>query len=928
MLKHIASNHYVASRMEATSEALQDLVRAKIENLRPKLLDLSRRNPLIATKLGPRSNSHIRAVDELPDVLYYKLNNNQEMRLIALPAIEEDPRDESTAEFRDALTNARLTDEKYLMEMEGIDKDADDYLDKSREAERALKDRVRELIGLAPRVQTTAVNLAQHAKNNGVSPSYELPTVESEHEDGRHTDDNIQTLLLPTDLERKLNSILSKCRTWIQETGINVLHVAFGFLEWNDEIQTDTSFAPLVLLQAEIQKTRTYEGTKFSIVGIGEEAELNAVLSEKLRFDFGIELPKFDGVSIESYLKAVADISPKQLTWRVRRQVAIGVFPSARMAMYYDLDPTQPSFPASKIVQSLLAGENSESATPFADEYEVDRPEIESNVPYLVMDADSSQFSALVDVAQGKDLAIEGPPGTGKSQTIVNMIAGALGQGKRVLFVAEKLAALNVVKSRLEAIDLGEFLLPLQAEKSTPEQVIASIRERQEMRGTRPPREYEETLKEFRRVRKQLADYIELVSSSFAQTDLTVHDILGKSMLTNPRLHNVPSNIIAQSNIHSQFLSGSGLTALRTHGEQLERAHSDSTGAKNIWKSTGLLYPDRFTIEDICALARRASIQLLKVANARDALVPFGLNDTSNELLAVVLDCLDSSLPIANIIGAQPLIAMLDSNGVGPMEAFTSRCKAANENAASLSELLAVPPSQEASTTINRMISVCQTFNVMTISRRELADDLEARRSSIQRSRQVGAALELLVEAIPASASWHISSISIARSLMNAAGREALLLRSARTNEPNSSYQLKRLCEEGLALQAIKAELADRTSLPGSVTIEQLTECVSVLRGAGPLSIFSARYRAAKRLFSSISRNKFSKLVAIQLLEEVIDFRRREEEFKDNCIAAGLFGPAFRGLATRFELDIMMSLTPDLASQRIHLYGRTFAREN
>src|SRR5450755_2972550 len=92
MLKHIASNHYVASRMEATSEALQDLVRAKIENLRPKLLDLSRRNPLIATKLGPRSNSHIRAVDELPDVLYYKLNNNQEMRLIALPAIEEDPR--------------------------------------------------------------------------------------------------------------------------------------------------------------------------------------------------------------------------------------------------------------------------------------------------------------------------------------------------------------------------------------------------------------------------------------------------------------------------------------------------------------------------------------------------------------------------------------------------------------------------------------------------------------------------------------------------------------------------------------------------------------------------------------------------------------------------------------------------------------------
>ena len=57
---------------------LAELVKQKIENLRPKLLDLSRRNPLIATKLGPRSNSHIRAVDELPDILYYKLNNGQD----------------------------------------------------------------------------------------------------------------------------------------------------------------------------------------------------------------------------------------------------------------------------------------------------------------------------------------------------------------------------------------------------------------------------------------------------------------------------------------------------------------------------------------------------------------------------------------------------------------------------------------------------------------------------------------------------------------------------------------------------------------------------------------------------------------------------------------------------------------------------------
>ena len=93
--------------------SVTELVRQKIENLRPKLLDLSRRNPLIATKLSPRSNSHIRAVDELPDVLFYKLNNGQELHLIPLPAIEDDPRDEQTIEFRD-FSDQRTADRRAI----------------------------------------------------------------------------------------------------------------------------------------------------------------------------------------------------------------------------------------------------------------------------------------------------------------------------------------------------------------------------------------------------------------------------------------------------------------------------------------------------------------------------------------------------------------------------------------------------------------------------------------------------------------------------------------------------------------------------------------------------------------------------------------------------------------------------------------------
>src|SRR5262249_30236980 len=156
----------------------------------------------------------------LPDILFYKLNNGQKLPLEPLPAIDDDPRDELTRAFRDALINARLTDEQYLAEMGTVDRDADDYIDRTRQIERVLKDKVREAPGLHRRTTGNEINLVHHARINGITPSYELPPPDAEHADGRHNDDNIQTLLLPNDLERKLNAIMSKCRTWIQETGM------------------------------------------------------------------------------------------------------------------------------------------------------------------------------------------------------------------------------------------------------------------------------------------------------------------------------------------------------------------------------------------------------------------------------------------------------------------------------------------------------------------------------------------------------------------------------------------------------------------------------------------------------------------------------------------------------------------------------------
>jgi len=237
-----------------SNEELQELIRAKIENLRPKLLDLTRRNPLVSIRFSPRSNSHIRVVDELPDVLCFYLRDHKKMRFAPLPRLEEDPRDEQTRKFRDLLANARLTDEAYLAAVDEIDPYDDRALEQNRELERELKDRVRESLDMPPRQTARDVSLVQHAKNNGISPSYDLPLPKEEHEDGRHIDTDIQTLLLPDDLERKMNGLMTKCRTWTQETGLNVLHAAFGFLEWGGPHDKENHMSPLVLSALEIEK--------------------------------------------------------------------------------------------------------------------------------------------------------------------------------------------------------------------------------------------------------------------------------------------------------------------------------------------------------------------------------------------------------------------------------------------------------------------------------------------------------------------------------------------------------------------------------------------------------------------------------------------------------------------------------------------------
>jgi len=879
---------------------LQEIIAEKIKNLRPKLLDLSRRNPLILTRMSPRSASHIRVVDELPEILFFRLKSNQRMRLIALPDIDADPKDEETKAFRDAISNARLIDDAYLKAMDAVDRDAEYYLDSARRIERELKDRIREELRLPKRQGGAEVNLAQHARNNNITPSYDLPlpTGEAEH---RHEDNDIQTLFLPKELERKLDAITAKCRTWVQETGINVLQVAYGFLEWSEPNQTGTSFAPLVLSSAKLEKVRTRNGGEYWIGGTGEDAELNGVLREKLR-QFSIELPAFDGHSIEAYIAAVSQLAPTTVsTWKTRRQIAVGVFPSARMAMYHDLDPTHQLLHASDIVRSMLTGVNLESASPFGDEYNVDEPRYEAAVPHLVMDADSSQFSTLVDIAAGKNLAVEGPPGTGKSQTIVNAIAAALASGKKVLFVAEKLAALNVVRARLDAVGLGEFLLTLQAERSTREQVVSSIRDRIEMDKPGSVPDYEGKHSQFKQARSELAEYINLVTTPFKNSGFTVHDILGKSIASS-KFDAVSSSILDACSIPSTYLTKAGLVRLQAITSEASAAHAATRQMTEHWSGTRLRSANRFLVEEVCEHAKHAGSAFLALSVAQERLSDFGipadLSITDAQQLSTFLADV-SGIPRTDAID---IIVPTLHDGAGTcLKQFTANCSRHIGLLRELAVHLAVNPTNEISAALSRVAALCSSLGFETLDPDQIKIHLDSWTLWLAQQHSLLASLEPLTKELPGAEDWLLADIDVAHRAIAEAGPTALYYRNNAAAEPGAASILRKACAEGRLLSEERQRLQAIVPLALDASIEDLSGWLATVRAAGALSVLSKRFRLTKRsVIESLGLAQFEKSTVCSTLERLVSFKRREKSFYSQPRVVALFGHHFAALDTDF----------------------------
>jgi len=313
------------------------------------------------------------------------------------------------------------------------------------------------------------------------------------------------------------------------DRGLWVLYLAVGTLNWDDEAGGKFS-SPLLLLPVQLIR----QGPK-QLPHLGpaeEEPVINPALALKLS-QSEIELPTIDALeAIEpgGYLELFRSAVSHKPRWKVEDSLTLSYFTFAKEAMYRDLLDNEDVISAHPAIVALAAGGRGHDINDFGfdpiPDSEIDARAAADRTP-LVLDADSSQRACIAAALDGRSFVMDGPPGTGKSQTIANMIGTLLHAGKSVLFVSEKAAALDVVRNRLTHVGLGSYLLELHSHKATRKQVAATLGEALDQKPVPPPGMEPGDLEQLRRRQRELNEYAEAMNVRRKPLDYSLHTVLG-----------------------------------------------------------------------------------------------------------------------------------------------------------------------------------------------------------------------------------------------------------------------------------------------------------------------------------------------------------------------------------------------------------------
>ncbi len=324
----------------------------------------------------------------------------------------------------------------------------------------------------------------------------------------------LHTNLEETEHSRRLTELFRAARTAIDENGTNTMFAAVGILEWRETEHSERVLrAPLLLVPVQLRRKSVVEG--FSLRRLDEETRLNVTLMEMLRQHFqktvaGLEpLPEDEsGVDVPKVFRIFRDAVRDLTGWEVKEEIWLGQFSFTKFLLWNDLTTRLDQLIKNPVVDHLA----NRAGIPYVNRgddiraTELDRL-FQPRQVFCPRSADSSQLAAVMAAAAGQDFILEGPPGTGKSQTITNIIAHCLAEGKRVLFVAEKRAALDVVFRRLREDGLEPFCLELHSNKTGKGEVLAQFERTLKFASRGTPSEWEQRAAELGRLRDSLNEY-------------------------------------------------------------------------------------------------------------------------------------------------------------------------------------------------------------------------------------------------------------------------------------------------------------------------------------------------------------------------------------------------------------------------------------
>lgn len=403
---------------QTDSELINNLLSNKITKWKEKLIDLTKRNRLLNFK-SPK-NASIKIIDEMPvEIFSILVSKSKKMSFLPIH-VQQDQ-----------------IPEEYKLSKEELNKE---------------------------------INF----KTQEFS-SYDRKFLEK-----KHTDTYLQTNLSGDVLSKTLRKINTTAKNAMNDLGYNTLFLTLGSVEWYESDDSEVKYeAPLILLPTSLARENMNDS--FKIEYNDDDIILNPALLLLLKKDFSINLDdlkveEFDDNTIYDIFETVQSRIAKKKRWKLCNNIYLGLFSFAKFVMYKDLEEHSDEIRNCSLVKNICGLNKSqridiEQTCPIK---ELDKNFLPQD-NYSILDADSSQQQAIAFVKQNNNLVIQGPPGTGKSQTIANIIAELLSQGKKVLFVSQKIAALEVVQNRLAKNGLSPYCLELHSNKINKKNVLQNI---------------------------------------------------------------------------------------------------------------------------------------------------------------------------------------------------------------------------------------------------------------------------------------------------------------------------------------------------------------------------------------------------------------------------------------------------------------------